>query len=462
MTTEAKRPLPQTEAELKEQLIPWAAANGRFTTRENAKKGLKSNSEIKISHDAIDRVVDNTLWPGEKRKGNVIYSESKRSGDVYHKVGDENKEYAVKEAYNANDTITGRESYTVVKFEDDPTSRYGKPKETIVVKYVPKSWAKDYVLNKLDSSLPKPKKLEGREKMIFGKQKAKTITTLAGLLSEGKPSQGFSPKELESRPILLYGGLREGLLTDGFMIIFDKKVTTQNLEPYIEHKQKATQELIIKQGGTPENARAASLVDEKLYRDKEFPKTENLIPEIKIDNWEPAGTSILATGDEVAWFKSSDDQYVAVNADKLAFIYKQMPGLDAIKSGAFSAYSEGWGKDEKKMPVHTGPMAFYERGKLKALLMPMFVGNVPPEIRAAPSPIIKSTTTKLAEGLEKITQKEKPHKERLSHISLDENAAIHAWYGAHPEEDKLRHRKQPKVRVIRRKSPAKARMLRRM
>ena len=368
--------------DLKKQVADHVKAN-KWSRREDLLKGM-TEQQFLDKHDVtvsqVKDIIDNTLWPGENRKGDVIFTKRVK-GNTYRKVGKNYPEYTVE---SVHDYKNNKDTYRVVRF-NEPSGKWGRHEDDdvkVLVKNVPAKWAEQYALNKVDSTLPKPEKLAGREKMVFGKTKAKVISSISGVLSEGVPAKGFDAKDLESRPVLLFEGANQGVVSDGYMLIHDKKVAENVLEGHIDKIRRATINQYKKIENTLSDSKARAMADEyiKKQRGGSFPKWENLVPEIKMSDWQPAGVSVIGDGDELAWFAHNSGKFIAVNVDKLAFIYKHIPGIDAVKSGEFNPITTGgWGSGEKTN-IHSGVLVFYEKGKVKALLMPRMSTEIPESI----------------------------------------------------------------------------------
>jgi len=433
--------------ELKRRVAEYAK-NNRWMSRKDVIKGLKDSKDKYPFPDAeIEDAVNTTLWPGEKRKGNVHFTESTR-GDTYYRVGREYPQYSVEPF---GDSLA--DTFRVVQY-DETTGRIGRFRRAndsdvkVLVKNVPKRWAQSYVLNKVDSSLPKPKKLEGRELMRFGKTKAKVVTSMDSLLSEGVPAKGFVPSDLESRPVLLFKGADNGIVTDGFLLVRDKKVANDVLEKHISHLWKGHYNLLRKGGSSDEEAKDGADKYIKEQRKGDFPKWENLVPEPKMEGWEPVGTSITDAGDQVAWLFHPSGKWIAVNVDKLAFIYKSVPNISSIRTGEFSPITTGsWGGGEKTS-VHSSVLSFYDKdGELKALLMPMYCPIVPEKILEASVISVKVPVAKTRELYDK-NKYDYLEKEKDTDLQ-----SIHAIHGSRSELSRISDERQSNLDTIDADSP---------
>jgi len=370
--------------------------NNRWYRREDIIKTMIKEHNVHdkygVTDDQIREIVNGTLLTGEQRKGDVIFKRGAHDS-YYHPVGHEDKFYKIQEHTTyVQGTSEHRDGYQVVQFGEDDR---GRKAYEVVLKNVPKSWAEQWVMNKLDPSLPKPAKLQGRELMKYGNQKAKAVTSLDALVSEGEPSKGIDLTDLRARPVLLYAAQEAGAVSDGRMMVIDQKTADKVAGAEIEKQRKQEYETTLRlidndDSKVPAGEReafarkAADKAIKSLYEQHKgkYPNYKQLIPDIIDDKlMRPVGTSIMSDGTQLAWLYNGE-HYIPVNLDKLAWIYKQVPEATTLQIGAFSGQSNDWGKTESSA-IHGGILVFKQGDKVKGLLMPIQQNSVPEVIEKA-------------------------------------------------------------------------------
>jgi len=146
----------------------------------------------------------------------------------------------------------------------------------------------------------------------------------------GIASKGFDKK---LRDGLIYGGLREGVISEGTLLIEDRRIADKFLG-----------KLIKKQGLSDSEV-------ERLKKEATFPDYHKYYP---ADNKDKGKLSIVAVKGDMAYL-TDGKEIVAANANKLAFMHNMLPEAEMRSSGQAS------------------PITFVVKGEKKGLLMPMAV-----------------------------------------------------------------------------------------
>ena len=350
--------------EIRQRVADYVKANGRFTSRRDVVKGMTETpgDEIKawgLSKSQIEDVVRDTPWPGEKRKGKVLYYLSK-SGDTYGSIDDALKdwedstvEYRVEsDGYDSN-------RYKVEKIVFD-----GKNRERVAIaKHLSRKWAEEYVLHQIDSSLPKPGKIVGRDKLeVIGK--AVLTSDIADALKYAKPNKGLN--DITDRPVFILKGQEEGVIVDGFLLIENRKAADKVLG--------TIEKAMDKKGWFEGSAKKKA----DYIKEAKYPNYKNLYPSEYPNTWKILGVH-YADGIHRVYLTNGHGEFGTADLDKFAFIIENLPDgkLTAIKS---ELTTEGgvWGDREKFL---TSPLTFFVDNKPVALLMPLFT---PPSLIPLP------------------------------------------------------------------------------
>lgn len=346
--------------------------NNKWHDRATLIKGMKEDQfkkEWNVTDQEVEDVVKNTLWPGEKRKGNVIFSTSKRYGESFESVDTinngydgEHRFYKLKETYDAG--------YQVLD-----------PKGNIVLKNVPKRYAEEWVLNKLDPALPKAQKFTERELMAHPKLMRPVMSDDIRTLAEkvGNANKGFELKDLESRPTLLYKAQEAGVISDGFVLLPGQDLADKIIGKHIEAMKKKELADTLKRNPDLEKdkaelEKAINEAYEKKKSEGKYPDWKSLIPEKAETKWTVLGASHSQDDYDLTyiWFTDGEGHYTSIDADKVAFVVRERGTPDEILSNGVSKYPADGN--------NSNTMVFKKDGKLSALVMPVYTNK---EIPAA-------------------------------------------------------------------------------
>ena len=313
---------------------------------ENGVRRLHGNGEtIFLNKDQVAEILSEPLYPSEKKVGKVIVS------------GAGSK---VTTVFDPTDEVLGRDSGTTYRVtEDTYDGGYQVDKLNLtdglvtVAKNIPsKKWAIAYAIRQVDKSQPPPPKFTPRERVSA---RAGTFHKVGDNIADsvaryGNASDGIDASEMLARhKNFLYGGKAHGVFADGYTLILDKEAADR-----INDK-------LIKRDAAIGGKFDQGYVDDMLleYKDR-FPDYEQVIPTDNLRTWKVVGFGSLdpfgKLKDRAVVAYLSDGRNIAtIDADKLAFIYENIPGIDKI---------EGSSK--------AGPFRFSRKGKVVAVVMPMF------------------------------------------------------------------------------------------
>jgi hypothetical protein len=410
-------------SELKEQVAKYFKANSYHRKSDvilSMQKETKFRDEYGITDSDIEKIVNETLLPGETKKGNVVVHRSKR-GDVYTKFGTELPTYKIESHEDRYGDIWG-ESYRVIKQDE----KYGGKGE-IVLKNVPVSYAERWVMHKIDKEQPVPGKFTSAESMGFFRTSKPVIESdINKIIKEyGNASKGIDFKAMEAHSNLLYRAQEQGVVADGYFMMIGKKVTDDIIGTRIDSERKREVNRLVKLGMSKTDAEKSVKSGEEamLKTLQAFPDWKKLIPDERSQTWKTVGVGKIVQshyggefGGNIVWFASDNDKFSAVDANKIALIYKHFPGIDKVTS---AAHSTAYGLGETNPDFEGSPLVFEQDGKVVAVVMPIFAKETPTKIREAATVSVSATD----EGTD---------------ISDSENAAIHAWYDANPSKDNTR------------------------
>lgn len=371
--------------EIRQRVTDYVKRN-HWISRWDVIKGMTEtpSDEIKswgLTRSQVEELVRDTLWPGEKRKGKVLYSLSKR-GDSYGSVDDALKSW--------DDPAIGYrvvpEGYSSNQYKVEKLVRTGKGHDSVsIAKHVPRKWAEEYVMHQIDPSLPKPGKIVGRDRLeVTGK--AVLTSDIADVLKYGKAGRGLG--DISDRPVFILKGLEEGVIVDGFLLVENKKAADKVLG--------AIEKRMDKKGWFEGSAEKK----EAYRKEAKFPDYKNLYPSEYTNTWRILGAH-YADGIHRVYLTNGKGEFGAVDLDKFAFVMENLPEgkLAALKSGPVAV--GGWGTTEKLL---CGPLAFFVENKPVALLMPLFI---PPSV--IPLPIKEAAgAVKAPEGVVLATVIENP------------------------------------------------------
>lgn len=202
---------------------------------------------------------------------------------------------------------------------------------------------------------------------------------------------------------LIFGGKRDGLFTDSFMLITDKNVANELNDALIsKYRSKEIKQLTLHGGSS--HAEASAIADEDIKQkmaNAAFPETKQLIPkgDYELLN-QPLGAKFEPTGTHIV-YKTKEGQAV-FDTKYIAQIEKSFPGA------------------EKRYYGPNKPMAFYKDGELKGLLMPIDSEGMEP----FPERNIKPAEVKPVETPAKKAALPKAKKEPAPKTRLDEEMAL--------------------------------------
>ena len=200
----------------------------------------------------------------------------------------------------------------------------------------------------------------------------------------GQPNKGFDSSSLETRPALLFGGMRVGVTTDGHVMVIDRQITDEVLGRELEKLKKKEVKGYIEIGKMT-HSEATEIVEEKQKGEIEsskFPDYEQLIPQEENQGTEVRliGVKYSEDSDFVHAYLWNGERVITVNANKLSFILKHLP--DATIYGSQPSL----------------PLTVKVGNKVKAVIMPLFVGDdvrtaakVAAGIEQAPAEVAKPT-----------------------------------------------------------------------
>jgi len=266
----------------------------------------------------------------------------------------------------------------------------------IVLKNVPESIAERFIFYKLDPVNNRPPKFGQSAKenrfALKARKKAFISDDLPEMLEKyGNPKAGIDASDLEDRPVLLYGGQKEGVVTDGFMMIIDQNASDDILGGMIEKiiTKTANQYMRLNKKLSKQEARKQAEQYVETLRGGKYPDWKILIPKEITETWRPIGTSVLESDIGVVWFTNGKN-YATVDIDKIALLYEQLPNIDKITSARVREPHERYFTGGQHWQAHDGPMVFEQKGKVKAVLMPVFIGR-----DSIPQAIIKEANIKV-------------------------------------------------------------------
>jgi hypothetical protein len=226
------------------------------------------------------------------------------------------------------------------------------------------------------------------------------------LLDGIDPNKGFSGDYVSNKPVLLFQGIANDVLTDGFLMILGHGAR-EYLTNYAKSRKGVTD---IKRGmGYKKREDAEEFIERELKNPTgTFPKYENLIP--VRESWTGELTPVGAEDEPPSEDKditrfvylTDGDRVMGVSADNYAFIRRMLPTAKVFGQRESELYfpdetAESLGKSAymylDRLSPHS-PLTFVVDGKAAGVLMPIFTKDIPEAIKqkAATLPITTKPT----------------------------------------------------------------------
>ena len=334
--------------DLKKELKEYLARNKWLTRKQVADSIIENGVRLPgrdeiifLGKDQVAEVLSEPLYPAEKKVGKALVDGASNQVTV---------------VFDPADEILGRDSGTSYRITEDKydggyTVGELSADRLRVVKNIPsKKWAIAYAVHRLDRSQPPPPKFAPRERASAkGGTFHKVGDNVADSVAKyGDASDGIDANEiLASHRNFLYGGKAHGVFVDGYTLILDKEAADRINDKLIKKDAKVGGEF------------SQEYVDDMLleYKDK-FPDYKQVIPTDNLHTWQIVGFGSLGYKRKnrlVVAYLSDGRNIATVDADKLAFIYENIPGIDKIEGS-----------------TKAGPFRFSRKGKVVAVIMPMF------------------------------------------------------------------------------------------
>ena len=168
------------------------------------------------------------------------------------------------------------------------------------------------------------------------------------------PSRGLDKDVIKTRPVFLTGAKKEGVLTDGYVLIKDKKIASEIAEDLMAKQLAQDARNLVKRTGLSytEALKAAKKDLEEAGSKSSFPAYQQIVPKDPGERAYVQGYNALSDAGGVAILSTGKIQAV-VDADRLAFIRKYLP------------------EAEMRLTETLKPISFVVGGEVKALLMPI-------------------------------------------------------------------------------------------
>lgn len=244
----------------------------------------------------------------------------------------------------------------------------------------------DYLQKNFGTTFEKATRKQIAESMRFDpRQGVATIEEGPGMLKKmGSATKGLVSDAFGPRPEML-GTVKEGALTDSFILIKDKAVAQKFLEDYATKEatkiaRSAERKGTIAEGKTVEDVIAiekARIL--RAAKDAKAPNWKVLMPEKPGNKAYVQGYTKGPMGGQNSAHITDGVRQVEVNADKLAFMRKHLPDAEIHISGAGA------------------PVEFVVGGEVKGLIMPLRGSSSPFEISKGIPKAPKGLAAKAAE-----------------------------------------------------------------
>lgn len=186
--------------------------------------------------------------------------------------------------------------------------------------------------------------------------------------------QGYKPDM--DRPVFVFKGIEEGVITDGFLLIENKDVAEDIYSKFIENEKRKEVRKDMRLNSNLTEQEARENVDRRFeanYSGGTFPNYKNLYPtelgeEVKLVGVYAGGLEGIEVPNEAETlaYLSDGEHIMAVNADKLAFVLKHLPDAKMYFADTNPT---------------TNPLTFTVDNEHKGMLMPMAVSDIPPIVR---------------------------------------------------------------------------------
>lgn len=201
------------------------------------------------------------------------------------------------------------------------------------------------------------------------------------------PRRGLDVDSIASRPQLLYGGLKDNFVTDGFLALFGHD-SRDILEPLTKKISKPAGEIVP-------------------------PKMDSLIPHKDArfkDELHVVGVQFVGRQPRVWLANTAGDNAIMVDADKYLFLRSHLPNAKIYGTGISTTWlkedefgnpvydAEGhmvWGKlTDNSVLGSDSPLVFVDGDKVSGLLMPVFTNEAPKELGLSADAIHTAGTIK--------------------------------------------------------------------
>lgn len=205
-------------------------------------------------------------------------------------------------------------------------------------------------------------------------------------LEVASPKRGLDMVDLQSRPVFIYGGAKEDVTSDGFMLLKGHG-SRESLTDFI---RKDTIKSLKKLGAGKDEIEKS--VNNQIAGATNFPKYENLFPkkEEYTNELKVIGVGFNDQSSAFNVYLTDGKDVVAVNADKFAWLRERLPHAKLYgrlfikreikhdKDGNLVKDDKGdlvWDEEKSDQLDVTGPVSFVEDDKPVGLLMPMSIGG---------------------------------------------------------------------------------------